>query len=70
MFPDGGPEVLAAVAAQGLPAVIAKRADSPYRRDPGPDWVLVTTAARAGSRRAGVPAPDRAPLPRASGGRS
>ena len=43
VFPDGGPAVLAAVADQGLPAVIAKRADSPYRRDPGPDWVLVST---------------------------
>jgi bifunctional non-homologous end joining protein LigD len=43
VFPDGGPEVLAAVAGQGLPAVIAKRAGSTYRRDPGGDWVLVAT---------------------------
>ncbi|HVH21117.1 MAG TPA: non-homologous end-joining DNA ligase, partial [Pseudonocardia sp.] len=54
VFPDGGPEVLAAVTAQGLPAVIAKRADSPYRRDPGADWVQVSTA------------PDRAPAAPAS----
>lgn len=43
VFPDGGRAVLTAVAGQGLPAVLAKRADAPYRRDPGADWVLVGT---------------------------
>ncbi len=43
VFPDGGPEVLAAVAGQGLPEVLAKRADSAYRREPGGDWVAVAT---------------------------
>jgi bifunctional non-homologous end joining protein LigD len=46
VFPGGGPEVLAAAAAQGLPSVLAKRADSVYtagRRSP--DWVEVATGA-------------------------
>lgn len=30
VFPDGGPEVVAAVAGQGLPTVIAKEPDAPY----------------------------------------
>jgi bifunctional non-homologous end joining protein LigD len=54
VFPGGGPEVVQAAAAQGLPHVLAKRADSPY--EPGrrsEDWVLVDTGA-------GAPAPRRA----------
>jgi bifunctional non-homologous end joining protein LigD len=46
VFPGGGPEVVQAAAAQGLPYVLAKRADSPYaagRRSD--DWVLVETGA-------------------------
>jgi bifunctional non-homologous end joining protein LigD len=39
VFPGGGPEVLAAAAQQGLPGVVAKRADSAY----GQDWVEVAT---------------------------
>ncbi|MGH3568493.1 MAG: DNA polymerase ligase N-terminal domain-containing protein, partial [Pseudonocardia sp.] len=44
VYPDAGPAVLAAATEQGLPAVVAKRARSPYvpgRRSE--DWVLVTT---------------------------
>jgi bifunctional non-homologous end joining protein LigD len=44
VYPDGGPEVLVAAAQQGLPTVLAKRADAPYgpqRRTP--DWVEVPT---------------------------
>lgn len=42
-YPDAGPAVLAAAREQGLPAVVAKRADSPYRPGAGEDWVLVPT---------------------------
>ncbi len=58
VFPDGGSEVVAAVAAQDLPAVIAKKGSSPYRVEPGRDWVRVaTTEARppTGSERAADP---------------
>jgi len=65
VFPGGGPEVLAAVAGQGLPAVLAKRADSTYRRDPGADWVLVATAPE---REPGAPPAD--PGPRSAVSRS
>ncbi|MGH3566622.1 MAG: non-homologous end-joining DNA ligase, partial [Pseudonocardia sp.] len=44
VYPDAGPAVLAAATEQGLPAVVAKRASSPYvpgRRSE--DWVLVET---------------------------
>lgn len=40
----GGPDVLRVAAEQGLPAVVAKRLDSPYR--PGtrsPDWLAIET---------------------------
>jgi bifunctional non-homologous end joining protein LigD len=70
VFPGGGPKVLAAAAAQGLPCVLAKRADAPYRAGSdgdGPDWVVVDTGvgARASHplRRA---APAR-PAPRRTG---
>ena len=55
-FPDAGTEVLDAVAAQGLPAVIAKRDGSPYRVEPGADWVRVATSA--------APPPQEDPPPR------
>ena len=62
VFPDGGPEVLAAVAAQGLPAVIAKRADSPYRVQPGRDWVQVDTgSSETGTRTTPARAAPRSP---------
>ena len=57
VFPDGGAEVLGAVAAQGLPWVIAKRSDSSYRLDPGTDWVRVATAATASEPGDPVPPP-------------
>ncbi len=49
VYPDAGPELLEAVTAQGLPAVVAVREDSPYRTDvvPNPDWVEVPAAAPA-----------------------
>jgi hypothetical protein len=49
VFPGGGEEVVAAVAAQGLPGVVAKDPDAPY----GAGWVAVTTG----------PAPVRVPVP-------
>jgi bifunctional non-homologous end joining protein LigD len=53
VFPGGGDEVVAAVAAQGLPGVVAKDPDAPY----GTGWVAVTTG-RAPQR---PPAPGRDP---------
>jgi len=45
-YPGGGPAVLAAATEQGLPAVVAKRADSPYR--PGSsDWIEISTGVSA-----------------------
>lgn len=47
-YPTGGAAVLAAAGEQGLPSVVAKRADSAYL--PGassPDWVEVPTGARS-----------------------
>lgn len=55
VFPGAGAEVVAAVAQQGLPSVVAKRGDSPYAPGPSEDWVEVAT----GSDR---PAPE-APAP-------
>ena len=49
VFPGGGEEVVAAVAAQGLPGVVAKDPDAPY----GAGWVAVATGA----------APARPPVP-------
>lgn len=52
VYPDGDRAVLDAAAAQGLPWVVAKAPDSPYR--PGrssPDWVQVRTAPAAPPRR-------------------
>ncbi|NMH98111.1 non-homologous end-joining DNA ligase [Pseudonocardia acidicola] len=51
VYPDAGPEVLAAAAEQGLPTVVAKRADSAYvpgRRSK--DWIEVPTEAGARER--------------------
>ena len=43
-YPGGdGPALLAAAAQQGLPGVVAKRADSPYHSGPAKEWILVTT---------------------------
>ncbi|MGQ0575839.1 MAG: non-homologous end-joining DNA ligase [Pseudonocardia sp.] len=42
-FPDAGTAVLGAAREQGLPAVVAKRADAPYRPGRSEDWVLVAT---------------------------
>ena len=45
-YPGGGAAVLAAAAEQGLPAVLAKRADSPYRPgERGGDWIEINTGA-------------------------
>ncbi|MDT7691180.1 MAG: bifunctional non-ous end joining protein LigD [Pseudonocardiales bacterium] len=45
-YPGGGAAVLAAATEQGLPAVVAKRADSPYR--PGSsDWIEISTGVAA-----------------------
>jgi bifunctional non-homologous end joining protein LigD len=62
VFPDGGPEVVRAVAAQGLPCVVAKRADSTYRAGRrSADWVVVDTGAAP-------PAPPAKPARPGSGG--
>jgi bifunctional non-homologous end joining protein LigD len=57
-YRGGGPAVLAAAAEQGLPSVVAKRADSPYEPG-GTGWVEVAT---------GVPG--RAPGGRAAAGQA
>jgi bifunctional non-homologous end joining protein LigD len=59
-YPGGGEAVLAAAREQGLPAVVAKRADSTYRAGPSDDWVEVTTGAPP-------PEDDTAPARRAGG---
>jgi bifunctional non-homologous end joining protein LigD len=60
VFPGGGPEVVQAAAAQGLPHVLAKRADSAYETGRRSDaWVEVPTGA-APPR---PPGPDPAPDP-------
>ncbi len=48
-----GEELALAVRAAGLPAMIAKRAESPYRAGPSPDWRAIEVAPSAQS--AGVP---------------
>jgi bifunctional non-homologous end joining protein LigD len=53
VFPGAGAEVVEAVAAQGLPFVIAKDGASPYTPGPSEHWVEVATGPRA-------PAPPRA----------
>ena len=69
VYPDAGAELLRAAAAQGLPGVVAVRADAPYRTDrvPNPDWVEVPTApgggAPAGSGRARLTNPDKVLYP-------
>ena len=55
-FADAGPAVLAAARDQGLPAVVAKRAESPYRPGRSADWVLVATGIEP---RPGAPEPPR-----------
>ncbi len=56
-YPGGGAAVLAAAAEQGLPSVVAKRADSPYRPGQrGPDWIEIATGASPPE-----PAPSRQP---------
>jgi bifunctional non-homologous end joining protein LigD len=63
VFPGGGPEVVQAAAAQGLPHVLAKRADSPYQPGRRSDaWVLVETGAAPAATAAAAAAP------RAAGG--
>lgn len=57
-YPGAGQEVVDAAAEQGLPVVVAKRGDSPYR--PGAhsdDWVEVATTAPAPSREPAPPPP-------------
>ena len=55
VFPGAGAEVLTAVAAQGLPSVIAKDGDSAYTPGPSGSWVEVATApGRPPARRAPV----------------
>jgi len=58
VFPGAGAEVLTAVAAQGLPSVIAKDGGSAYTPGPGDGWVEVATTAAA-------PPPRRAPVGKA-----
>ena len=53
VFPGGGDEVVAAVAAQGLPGVVAKDPDAPY----GEGWVAVATG-RAPAPHTPVPTRD------------
>lgn len=57
VFPGAGAEVVAAVAQQGLPSVVAKRGDSPYAPGPTEDWVEVATGS-------GRPAPEAPAAPR------
>lgn len=55
-YPGGGAAVLAAAAEQRLPAVVAKRADSPYRAgERSADWVQVDAGAHHPPRRAAGP---------------
>lgn len=56
-----GPGLLTAIAARGLPAMIAKRAASPYRSGPSDDWRRILSSQAAGETtnpRANAPAPD------------
>jgi bifunctional non-homologous end joining protein LigD len=51
---DEGPALLKAVSAQGLPGLVAKRLNSPYR--PGPaqgDWILIAAERGGGARASG-----------------
>jgi bifunctional non-homologous end joining protein LigD len=43
--PGEGPALLEAATAQGLPGVVAKRRDRPYRPGPSPDWIWVAAGA-------------------------
>ena len=55
-YAGGGAAVLAAATEQGLPAIVAKRADSPYQPgERGEDWIEIRTAAAVDPR----PRPDR-----------
>jgi len=61
-YPGGGAAVLAAAAEQGLPAVLAKRANSPYR--PGTsdgDWIEINTGAAPPPTSASAEEPDQPP---------
>ena len=67
-YPGGGAAVVAAATEQGLPAVLAKRADSSYQPGQrGPDWIEISTGARPP---AGDPAPAAAVVAPPSGSRS
>jgi bifunctional non-homologous end joining protein LigD len=59
VFPGAGPEVVAAVAQQGLPGVVVKDPDSPYAPQGDDRWVEVTTG--RGATRAAPPPPARGP---------
>ena len=59
VFPGAGPEVVAAVAQQGLPGVVVKDPDSPYAPQGDDRWVEVTTGRDA--TRAAPPPPARGP---------
>ncbi|MHA6794652.1 non-homologous end-joining DNA ligase [Pseudonocardia bannensis] len=63
VYPGGGREVLTAAAEQGLPAVIAKRGDSPYTPGRTKEWVEIPTGAPPAPRE---PRPQQAE--RATGG--
>jgi bifunctional non-homologous end joining protein LigD len=73
-YPGGGAAVLAAAAEQGLPAVLAKRADSPYRPGGGGgDWIEISTGVTPPA--SPVPAdqaeqPPASPRPRSGGSRT
>ncbi|MGE3171278.1 MAG: non-homologous end-joining DNA ligase [Planctomycetota bacterium] len=53
-----GPLLLEAIAAAGLPAAIAKRADSAYAAGPSPDWLRIPVGGGDGDH-TGAPAPAR-----------
>ncbi|MFB9385353.1 non-homologous end-joining DNA ligase [Pseudonocardia petroleophila] len=65
VFPGAGAEVVTAVAAQGLPSVIAKAGGSVYAPGPSGDWVEVATGPGRPAAPRPVPPVRRAPVGKA-----